>query len=96
LRAFWGKKKSKVPELKENETLGGSIEKIETLVISNFVGITVDGLPESLLRAFWGKKKSKVLELKENETLGGGGSIEKIEILVVKLKIATNFRGGEQ
>jgi hypothetical protein len=32
-----------------------------------------------------------VLELKENETLGG--SIEKIEILVVELKIATNFRG---
>jgi hypothetical protein len=38
---------------------GGSIEKIETLVISNFAGITVDGLPESLLRAFWGKKKIK-------------------------------------
>jgi hypothetical protein len=35
------------------------------------------------------KKKSKVLELKEIETLGG--SIEKIETLVVKLKIAANF-----
>ena len=37
------------------------------------------------------KKKSKVLELKEIETLGG--TIEKIEILVAELKIATNFRG---
>jgi hypothetical protein len=32
LRAFWKKKKSKVPKLKEIETLGRSIEKIETLV----------------------------------------------------------------
>jgi hypothetical protein len=42
------------------------------------------------LRAFW----KKVHELKEIETLGG--SIEKIETLVVKLKIATNFKWGGQ
>jgi hypothetical protein len=38
-----------------------------------------------------GKKKSKVPELKEIETLEG--SIEKIEILMVELKIAANFGG---
>jgi hypothetical protein len=43
LRAFW-EKKSKVPELKEIETLRGSIEKIETLVAelkvaANFRGV---------------------------------------------------------
>jgi hypothetical protein len=40
------------------------------------------------LRAFW-EKKSKVPKLKEIETLGR--SIEKIETLVAKLKIAANF-----
>jgi hypothetical protein len=39
-----------------------------------------------------GKKKSKVHELKEIETLRG--SIEKIEILVVELKIAAKFPFG--
>jgi hypothetical protein len=39
------------------------------------------------LRAFW----EKVPELKEIKTLGG--SIEKIETLVVELKIAANFMG---
>jgi hypothetical protein len=47
-----------------------------------FAGITVEGI--------LGKKKSKVSELKEIETLGG--SIEKIENLVTKLKIAAKFR----
>jgi hypothetical protein len=42
------------------------------------------------VRAIW-ENKLKVLELKDFETLGG--SIEKIKTLVVKLKIATNFRG---
>jgi hypothetical protein len=51
--------------------------------LPDFVRISVEGI----LR----KKKSKVLELKEIETLEG--SIEKIETLVAKLKIAANFRG---
>ena len=34
----------------------------------------------------------KVLELRDFETLEGEGLIEKIEISVVELKIATNFR----
>jgi hypothetical protein len=43
LRAFW-EKKSQVPELKEIETLRGSIKKIETLVaelkiVVNFRGV---------------------------------------------------------
>jgi hypothetical protein len=58
----------------------------------DFAGLTVDGSPESLLRVFW-KKKSKMPELKEIKTLEG--SIEKIEILVVELKIAANFEEGK-
>jgi hypothetical protein len=51
--------------------------------LPNFAGITVESILE--------KKKSKVPELKEIETLEG--LIEKIKILRVELKIATNFRG---
>ena len=43
-----------------------------------------------LARAIW-EKESKVPELKDFESLGE--SIEKIETLVVELKIAVNFRG---
>ena len=44
-------------------------------------------------RAVW-EKKSRVPELKDFETLGW--LIEKIETLVVELKIVTNFRGGKR
>jgi hypothetical protein len=40
LRAFW----EKVPELKEIETLGGSIEKIETLVAELKIVVNFGGL----------------------------------------------------
>ena len=57
--------------------------------------IVIPANPSTVIpvRAIW-KKKSKVPEFKDFETLGG--SIEKIETLMVKLKIATNFREGEQ
>jgi hypothetical protein len=66
-------------------------------------------LPESLFeRVFWEKKKlrvttvpsindsltDRVLGLRDFETLWG--SIDKIETLMVKSKIATNFSGVEQ
>ena len=60
--------------------------------------ITVHGSSESLLRAFWeikinvdGILGKKMPELKEIKTLGR--SIEKIETLMAKLKITTNFKG---
>ena len=43
-----------------------------------------------LTNAIWRKKKSKVLELKDFETLER--SVEKIEIFLIELKIATNFK----
>ena len=53
------------------------------IIVEGFTGINVVGI---LRPNFF-----KVSELKDFETLGE--LIEKIETLVVKLKIATNFRG---
>ena len=46
--------------------------------LSDFVGITIDGLSESLLMAFW-EKKLKASKLKEIKTLGG--QLKKLKLL---------------
>ena len=55
LRAFWKKKKSKVPELKEIKTLGGSVVKIERSVAELKIAANF----REVIRTFPKKKKRK-------------------------------------
>ena len=50
IMAIWKKKKSKVPELKDFETLRGSIEKIETLVVKLKIATNYKGVNNNFPR----------------------------------------------